>query len=183
MRATRRGVRVPIGRLARFAATFFAVLLAWGAARAESGDPDYLVFGAGAYELERPDHAAQIRAEYRFAQSLWYIKPMLGVLVTNEKTVIPYAGFRLDLYLARHWVLTPNAAFAAFYRGDGRNLGSRALEFKTGLELDYRFDDHSRLGVAFDHVSNAGITKTNPGANSAVLYYAIPINLFGPRSR
>jgi len=172
-------VRVRVGRLALAASALVAAFLLCGTAWAESGDPDYLVFGAGAYELERPDHAAQVRAEYRFAESWYYIKPMLGVLVTNEKTVIPYAGFRLDLYLARHWVLTPNAAFAAFYRGDGRNLGSRALEFKTGLELDYRFDDHSRLGVAFDHVSNAGLTKTNPGANSAVLYYAIPVNWFG----
>lgn len=176
-------MRVRIGCLAWAASAVVVLILLSGTARANSGDPDYLVFGAGAYEIERPRHEAQLRAEYRFAASWYYIKPMLGMLVTNEKTVIPYAGFRVDLYLARHWVLTPNAAFAAFYRGNGINLGSRALEFKTGLELDYRFDDHSRLGVAFDHVSNAGLTKTNPGANSAVLYYAIPINWFGSGKR
>jgi len=157
-------------------------LLTSAVARADSGDPDYLAFGAGAYEIERPDHEAQIRAEYRFAQGLWYLKPMLGVLVTNEKTVLGYGGFRIDMYLARHWVLTPNFAFGGFYRGDGRDLGS-ALEFKSGLELDYRMDDHTRIGVAFDHISNAGITKTNPGANSAVLYYAIPINWFSTPKR
>jgi lipid A 3-O-deacylase len=160
------------------ASLVIAALLSSSAARADSGDPDYLTFGAGAYEIERPNHEAQLRAEYRFGQQFWILKPMVGALVTNDKTFMGYGGFRIDLYLAPHWVLTPNFAFAGYHRGDGFDLGS-ALEFKSGLELDYRFDDHSRLGVAFDHVSNAGITKINPGANSVLLYYAIPVNWSG----
>ena len=166
------------------AALFAAAMLLSAAAQAQSKDPDpdYLVFGAGAYEIERPDHEAQLRAEYRFSERLWYLKPMVGVLITNEKTLIGYAGVRIDMYLARHWILTPSFAFAGFNRGDGRDLGS-AFEFKSGLELDYRMDDHTRIGIAFDHISNAGITKTNPGANSALLYYAIPIDWFGTPKR
>jgi hypothetical protein len=72
----------------------------------------------------------------------------------------------------------PVAAAGYFHRGAGKDLGSH-LEFKTGLELAYRFDDMSRIGIAFDHISNAGLTKRNPGTESLLLTYSIPI---GPAS-
>ncbi|MBT4488902.1 MAG: acyloxyacyl hydrolase, partial [Rhodospirillaceae bacterium] len=44
----------------------------------------------------------------------------------------------------------------------------------------YRFSDRSRLGVALSHISNASIGDKNPGAESLMLTYALPVrNLFG----
>lgn len=138
-------------------------------------DPYYISVGGGIYDFNKTQ-VGQGRLELRFADSFLFLKPMLGVMVTTDKAVYGYGGLRLDLYLGQHWVVTPNAAFGAYYRGDGIRLGS-TLEFKTGAEFDYRFDDHSRIGVAIDHISNAGITKQNPGANTALVYYSFP---FGP---
>ena len=64
-------------------------------------------------------------------------------------------------------------AVGAFYKGSGKDLGS-VVEFKTGGEFAYRFDDHSRLGLQFDHISNAGIGKHNPGTESLVLFWSFP---------
>ena len=58
-------------------------------------------------------------------------------------------------------------------RGGGKDLGGH-VEFKTGGEIAYRFDDDSRLGFLFDHISNAGIYTKNPGVESAMLMYSIP---------
>ena len=33
----------------------------------------------------------------------------------------------------------------------------------------------SRLGVAISHMSNAGLTKRNPGAQSLLLMYSVPL--------
>jgi lipid A 3-O-deacylase len=50
------------------------------------------------------------------------------------------------------------------------------IEFRSGFELAYRFDDHSRLGVAVHHLSNASIGADNPGTETALIYYSIPLN-------
>jgi hypothetical protein len=43
------------------------------------------------------------------------------------------------------------------------------------MRLDYRFPDASRIGVAFDHVSNAGMSSKNDGENNVVIMFSIPI--------
>ena len=49
------------------------------------------------------------------------------------------------------------------------------IEFNSGVELAYRFAGQSRLGLAFDHISNAGIAKINPGVESLLLVYSYPL--------
>lgn len=153
------------------------VILAPRAARAD--DPNFIAVGAGVYDVLHNNTAAQGRLEFRFADRWIFLKPMLGVLATSKGSVMGYGGFRIDLYLGKHFVVTPNAAVGAFYRGNGKNLGS-TIEFKTGAEFAYRFEDHSRLGLQFDHISNAGIGRRNPGTESLVLFWSFP---FGAMKR
>ena len=141
---------------------------------ARAADPSFIAVGAGVYDVLHDFKAAQGRLEFRFADRFIFIKPMVGVLFTSKGSVMGYGGIRIDLYLGSHFVVTPNGAVGAFYRGDGKELGS-TIEFKTGAEFAYRFDDHSRLGLQFDHISNAGIGRRNPGTESLVLLWSVPI--------
>lgn len=141
---------------------------------ARAADPSFIAVGAGVYDVLHDFKAAQGRLEFRFADRFIFIKPMVGVLFTSKGSVMGYGGIRIDLYLGSHFVVTPNGAVGAFYRGDGKELGS-TIEFKTGAEFAYRFDDHSRLGLQFDHISNAGIGRHNPGTESLVLFWSFPI--------
>ena len=50
------------------------------------------------------------------------------------------------------------------------------MEFRSTIELGYRFDDRSRLSLAFGHLSNAGIGDSNPGTEVLTLYYHLPID-------
>ena len=159
-------------RLAAGLGMAFGLVAAAGTARAD--DPSFISIGTGVYDVFHNFTAGQFRGEYRFADSFFYLKPFVGALVTTDASVMGYGGLRLDLYFGDRWVLTPNAAVGAFGRGDGKNLGS-VVEFKTGAEGAYRFDDHSRLGLQFDHISNAGIGRHNPGTESLVLFWSFPI--------
>lgn len=161
------------GRVGRALAAA-GMLAAVAAAPARAEDPALLALGAGGYDVLHNQTAGQFRGEYRFAQGLWRLKPLVGALVTTDKSVYAYGGLRLDLMLGEHVVLMPVATVGYFDKGDGKNLGSH-VEFKSGAELAYRFNDASRLGIAFDHISNAGITRTNPGTESILLVYSIPI--------
>jgi lipid A 3-O-deacylase len=146
------------------------------AARGQPAEPDLLALALGPYNVLHEDKEFQMRAEYRFADRFLYIlRPVVGVLATNRDTLYGYGGFRAEARLGEHFVIMPVAAVGYWHRGDGKDLGA-ATEFKTGGEFAYRFSDGSRLGAAFDHISNAGIGKKNPGVESALLVFSIPLS-------
>ncbi len=150
-----------------------AILLAVapGLSAAEE-EPDFLALSVGAFDFDDDDTSAEFRAEYRSDLRFWIFTPFLGLMFNSDGGVYGYGGLGLDIFLGRRFVATPNAAFGAYAKGDSKNLGS-TLEFRTGIELAYRLDDRSRVGVAINHTSNASIDDRNPGANSLVLTYAI----------
>ena len=144
-------------------------------------DPARLALGAGAFDLtpssSHPDSktAAEFRGEYRWGDTVWIIAPFVGAAVTSDGAFYGYGGFGFDINLTPNIVLTPNGAAGYFERGSGTNLGSW-WEFRTGAELAWRFPDQSRLGLAVHHTSNAGLGKRNPGEQSALLMYSIPMH-------
>jgi lipid A 3-O-deacylase len=143
-------------------------------------DPPRLALGAGAFDITpSTSHkdsrtAGEFRGEYRFGDTLSILAPFVGGSVTTAGAFYGYGGLGVDVNFGPDWVLTPNAAIGGFTRGSGTRLGS-TLEFRTGAELAYRFADQSRLGVAAHHTSNAGAGKRNPGEQSVLLMYSIPM--------
>ena len=144
------------------------------------GGPALLAVGVGAFDITPSSShrdsqtAGEFRGEYRFGDVAWILAPFVGASVTTDGAAYGYFGFGFDVNFGPNWVLTPNGAAGVFERGSGTNLGSW-WEFRTGAELAYRFADQSRLGVAVHHVSNAGLTKRNPGEQSVLLMYSIPM--------
>jgi lipid A 3-O-deacylase len=167
-------MRIPTGGAASVLA--LTLLAAPGAARADG--PGLLAFGAGAYDVlpaSTGGTETQFRLEYRFARSfLGVLQPLVGAFSTTDHTFFGYAGIRIELPLADQVVLTGDTSAGYWHHGRGLDLGN-AIEFKSGVELAYRFADQSRLGVAFDHISNAGIAKINPGVESLLLVYSYPL--------
>ncbi len=154
------------------AAAFAVAFITASAARAD--DTGLVALGIGAFDFDHSQPAVEGRGEYRFGTGFFFIKPFVGVLGTTRQSVYVYGGLRADLIFFDHYVLMPNAAVGYYDRGDGKDLGSHA-EFKTGVEFAYRFDNSSRLGLAFDHISNAGLTKRNPGTENLMVMYSIPM--------
>ncbi|HUB95968.1 MAG TPA: acyloxyacyl hydrolase [Stellaceae bacterium] len=143
-----------------------------GPARAD--DPGLVSIGAGAWDFDHNRTSAEGRVEYRFSQGFFFIKPLVGVLATNDGEIYAYGGLRADLIFADHYVVMPVATVGYYDKGYGKNLGSW-LEFKTGAEFAYRFDNAWRVGIAFDHISNAGLTRTNPGTENILLVASMPL--------
>jgi len=153
--------------------------LGLGAPAARADDPSFVAFSAGAFDIGKDETAFEGRAEYRSDYKLWIFKPLVGGMFTSDAAVYGYAGVLIDIYFGRRIVAGLSFAPGLFAEGDGKDLG-HALEFRSQIEIAYRFDDRSRLGVALSHMSNASIGDDNPGAESLVLTYAIPTRkLFG----
>jgi len=159
-------------------AAALAFCLACGARAQETestGDPAFVAVGVGGFDVNDDQTTFQLRAEYRAEDRFLLFKPMAGATITGELGLYGYAGVLIDLYLGRRWALTPSFAAGAYDKGDGKDLGG-TLQFRSAIELTYRMDGRGRIGLAFDHISNAGIYDRNPGTESLVFVYAIPLN-------
>lgn len=142
-------------------------------------EPAFIRFGAGYYDINDNEDAGEFHFEYISDSKWWVFTPQVGVMATTDSAAYIYAGVRLDLFLGRRWVLTPQFAPGLYEDGDGKDLG-HVIEFRSALELAYRFDDRSRLGMSIYHLSNASLDDNNPGTEVLTLHYSLPVTrLFG----
>jgi lipid A 3-O-deacylase len=144
---------------------------------AQAGEPDFLTMGVGVYDMFDDQTTAEFRVEYVFSEEnklLWFT-PFVGLTATAEGGTYGYAGIGIDIFFGKRFVVTPNFAAGVYGNGDGKDLG-HAIEFRSGANFAYRFDDYSRLGFAFHHISNAGLDERNPGEETLMLTYSIPLD-------
>ena len=151
----------------------------------QTDDPDFVTVAGGWFDMNRQKmDSAEFRLEYRSDKKFLLFKPFGGAMATSDGASYYYAGVLIDVFLGRRVVMTPSFAPGYYRKGGGYDLG-HALEFRSQLEVAYRFDDRSRLGVSFGHMSNASIGDKNPGTESLMLNYSLPLSsiagLFGDK--
>jgi hypothetical protein len=143
-------------------------------------DPPRVALGGGAFDVlpNNKKSGSGVSGfplgEYRFGDMLWIVAPFVGAFGTSKGAFYGYGGFGFDINFFNKWVVTPTAAVGYFSHGSGIDLGAHC-EFRTGAEFDYRFDNLTRVGVGFYHMSNAGIGKRNPGVELATLVLTVPL--------
>lgn len=140
-----------------------------------NGNTSFITLAGGYYDINDNEDAGEFRVEWKGRKWFWAIKPIVGLMATTEAAIYGYAGIGWDLYFGRRIVATPSFAAGAYSDGNGKDLGS-VIEFRSALELAWRFDNESRLGVMFYHLSNAGIDDNNPGTEVLSIGYTIPLH-------
>lgn len=158
-------------------AAVLAALVVLAAPNAHADDPDFLTISSGWFDMNRKkDEGAEFRLEYRSDYKLWHFKPFVTASGVSNGMTFLGAGVLVDVYLGRRWVVTPSFA-PTWWRGktDELDLG-HAVEFRSQLEIAYRFDDRSRLGLSLSHYSNASLGDDNPGTESLMVNYSVPLS-------
>ena len=92
------------------------------------------------------------------------ISPITGGFITENSAVYIYTGFEWNVDMGA-LTFTPSFAPGLYHEGDGKDLG-HVIEFKSEVQFSYAFSKDSKIGVSYNHVSNASIGDKNPGANS-----------------
>jgi len=128
------------------------------------------------------DKAADFRLEDRFGTSLvpWTepyvkIKPFVGLQVTSDLSFYGLGGILFDIPLGPV-VITPSFGVGLYDRVEGRDLGY-PVEFRSQLEVGYRFENEMRVSVAYSHISNGNLSEYNPGVDMISAYLHVPVNL------
>ena len=162
-------------------AVFCAPSTVWADDKKRSDDPDFLSVAVGAFDFNRKkDEGIEGRIEYRSDKKFLFLKPFGAFGYATSGHTFVGAGVLIDLYFGRRIVVTPSFAPHFYVGGDDDLNLDYPLEFRSQLELAYRLNDRSRLGLAVSHYSNASLGDTNPGTESAMLYYSLPLDgLFG----
>ena len=161
------------------AATAGLVLAAIYIDRPVHEEPNYLALEAGAFDaVKEVQPAGAFGAEYRSRAILWWkLRPFFGAGVTTDGSLYGYGGIRFATYFGEHVVISPSLAVGAYSRGDGKDLGSPPVVFRSGLDFEYAFADGMRVGLAYHHISNAKLLgqTTNPGTEVVGLTVSIPL--------
>ena len=81
----------------------------------------------------------------------------------------------LDLRLTNKIFLTPSIGVGLYGKGRSNLNLYGPISFRSQIEIAYRFKSMSRIGLAFGHISNAGIGDKNPGVEILSIYYHVPL--------
>jgi lipid A 3-O-deacylase len=150
-----------------------AVVLAPLLLYADCPRPGLLSLGVGTFDTIRPHkRMAQYQAEYKWSASWHGIQPMASLMVSQKGSAYFCLGACYDIYMGRHWVLTPSFAPGLYLKNKGKDLGF-PLEFRSSLAIAFEFNNGHRMGLQFYHLSNANLGSRNPGEESLVLFYSI----------
>ena len=145
-----------------------------------AADESLLSFGIGYYDIFDDEEAVDFRAEYRAGFGFFdFIHPWGGLEVTSDGAVFGVGGLLLDIDLGEKLVLTPSFGAGLYDDGEGKELGN-TVQFRSQIELGYRFGGGSRVSLAISHISNASLGDDNPGTEIATLYYHVPISSLFP---
>ena len=144
-------------------------------AQANTDDPNFISIGLGLYDWNRQkEEGFESRLEYRSNTKFWHLKPFFAVAGTSTGQGFVGGGGLIDIYFGRRIVITPSFGPHLYTGGNSKLDLDHIIEFRSQIEAAYRFDDRSRLGISVSHYSNASLGDTNPGTESAIIYYSIP---------
>ena len=158
--------------------------------------PDTLSLGGGFYNFDKVPRTERVsndfRLEYRSglsllpllsdsfndADSVFQIHPTVGLEANTKGAVYASAGINLDIPFLYYGIFTWGETVGVFGVGDDvRPLGS-ILQFRSQVELGFRFENNLRITGFISHLSNAHIVDDNPGAEIVGVYMHVPLSLF-----
>ncbi len=95
---------------------------------------------------------------------LGILSPVTGFMITKNNAGYVYTGIQAQ-YSFGNINITPSFSPGLYEEGDGKDLG-HVLEFKSEIQLSLDLFSNTKLGLSYNHISNASLGDKNPGANS-----------------
>ena len=142
---------------------------------ARAGD---LVFGIGRDNVDEANASEATNFQFEYHTSpvrsySWGTVAGMGVVEYDDDEDF-YVGLGLSvLWDATSNIFVEGSLAAGYYDagGDRPDLGGD-VQFRSLIGVGYRISEVSRVSIAIDHLSNAGLEDVNPGRNAVMLRYA-----------
>ena len=158
----------------------WALLGSDGSFEREAADTAWML-GIGETILDREANGAELRVVYMRDHRFGPLQPTFDVSVTERGGAYLGSGFRQEAELWDGIWLTGHGVAGLWLDdlfGDDEDLGG-VIEFRTGFALEAElgpgrfgvFPEGSRIAIGWDHRSNAGFGRINPGMEVLSLRY------------
>jgi len=135
-----------------------------------------LLISYAQFDVFKQKHTSpELRFEVRQDLTSSYVHPLVGVMGNFHGGRFYYFGVYTDLKVVDGLYVTPSFAPGFYSRGKSKNLHF-VLEFRSQLDISFNFTDLYRVGVNINHISNASLSRLNPGVESIALYILISFN-------
>ena len=135
-----------------------------------------LGLSAGVIDFTRRHETVEVGADIHFRPVAFFqIRPQAGLGITADNTYFVFAGARREFRLKKApWLFDVSFGVTYYEKGDGKELGQE-LEFRSGLDFLRQLRGGGRIGLGVYHLSNAGFSEVNPGTNSVLLRWVVPV--------
>lgn len=151
--------------------TFFTISIQ----ETQAQDKRYLAVSAALFDaLQFDEESFEARFEYRLYKPDWVVDPFMGVMANADGAYHIFIGLMYDIPITENFIITPSFAPGYYSSGMSKDLNI-GLQFRSQIEVAYLFNNDSRVGISFNHVSNASLGNSNPGTESLAVTYMFPI--------
>jgi len=154
---------------------FFVIILFLLPVKFYAQETNYISLSSAVFDiLQQVDPAYETRIEFRLGSVNLWGRPFSGIMINTGGAMYLYMGLYYDIPVGDYFYITPSFAPGLYAKSKSKDLNF-VLQFRSQIEISFKFDNNARIGVGFSHVSNASLGKANPGVESLVLTYVIPI--------
>jgi hypothetical protein len=135
-----------------------------------------LSFQTGAVEFQDRPAGEEIYLEYALPTAYGPFQPVAAVSVTSDESAWLGFGLRSEVPLWDTDLVYEGSLIPGYHDpGNGPDLGG-ALQFRGSFGLAYDFGNDVRIGLYYDHRSNADTQALNPGLETYGLRVSIPLD-------
>lgn len=138
---------------------------------------DLIKVGIGKYDFHQPKYRSdEYTLEYR--RNLFWpnFRGFLCYSSTHHASMFWSVGMSYDIPLGKHFYVSPFFGPGLFMRGGGKDLGL-VFQFRSGAEFSLNLPHRYRLGLQIHHTSNAHFGSKNPGQESLLITFSIPLRV------
>lgn len=164
-----------MNKLYKFLTILFLISLSLPAGKTFAETNSYIAFSMAKFDIfKKANESIENRLEYRHYRSGWIIHPFSGIMLNTDGAKHIYTGVILEFFNFQNIYLTPSFAPGLYFGGRSKKL-HLILEFRSQIEISYKFKNNIRFGFSLNHISNAGLGPPNPGVESVAFSLIIPI--------
>lgn len=135
----------------------------------------HIAFSTAVFDVLQQDNPSfEGRVEVRGSEISWLLRPLTGFMANTDGAVHLYGGVLVDIPLFSFLYFSPSFAPGVYYKSNSKDLYF-LLEFRSQIELAVKLDNDIRVGLSFNHISNASFGSKNPGVESLAITYSFPL--------
>jgi hypothetical protein len=142
----------------------------------ETNTSSYMVFGGGVAGVVDHDKTIFGMVEFQPALRVGPFGTWIALHASDQDYYMG-AGLLYNWYVTDHLFITPSLGAGVYAEHNGTDLGY-PIEFRSGIECGYDFEEAGRVSIGIWHLSNAGLGADNPGTELVALRYAMPVSWF-----